>query len=102
MLDVLLWLSSLNKIFRIFIGIIGACILKGMSPEADSRNLSVTFLAPDVTLSRGFGYEIIFTFIYTWIHYASKTSRDTFKGFGGPLAIGLFYGMSHVILVSNT
>lgn len=70
-----------------------------MVPSSKKKNLAMTKLSVNTTLARGIGFEMIFSFIYALVFFASTNSRLTFKGFGGPLAIGLFYGVSHVITV---
>ena len=81
------------------LGILGALALQEMVPSSKKKNLAMTKLSVKTTLARGIGFEMIFSFIYALVFFASTNSRLTFKGFGGPLAIGLFYGVSHVITV---
>ena len=71
-----------------------------MVPYADARGMAMTALAHDVTLIKAAIYEMLFTAVYTWIHFSSRNSRDTFKGLSGPLSLGIFYALSHIILVS--
>ena len=81
------------------LGILGALALREMVPNSKKKNLAMTKLSVNTTLARGIGFEMIFSFIYALVFFVSTNSRLTFKGFGGPLAIGLFYGVSHVITV---
>lgn len=83
-------------------GILGALALKEMTPASKRGNLAMTVLAEDISIVKGIGYEMIFSFIYAWVYFASKTARDTFKGFGGPLAIGLTYAISHIVILPFT
>jgi len=70
-----------------------------MLPHAQGSLM--THLSPETSLIQGVLYEIIYTSVYTWIYFASRNSRDTFKGFSGPLAMGIFYAISHVMIVCH-
>ncbi|XP_066922294.1 aquaporin AQPAe.a-like [Clytia hemisphaerica] len=89
-------------VFQFAGALAGVYALDAMVPKAAARAVGMTVLSADTTLLKGLVFEMIFSFIYTWIHFASRNSRDTFKGFSGPLAIGIFYALSHIILVEHT
>lgn len=89
-------------IFQCSGAILGALCIQEMVPNSKDAYLGMTMLAPNVSLVKGIEYEMVFTFIYTLSYFASKSSKETFKGFGGPLVLGLFYGASHIVILRYT
>ncbi|XP_002157029.1 aquaporin AQPcic isoform X1 [Hydra vulgaris] len=88
-------------IFQCGGGILGALMLRELIPHSIEKDLSNTILSDGITLGKGIALEAIFTFTYSWIYFSSKSS-NVFKGFGGPLAVGFFYGASHIVIMQYT
>lgn len=80
--------------------IIGAGILRGLTPEAHRHALGATLLHPSVDGGQGFGVEFFITIILVLTIFATsdKKRRDLNGSF--PLTIGLAVAMCHLFAVS--
>ncbi|XP_046362414.1 aquaporin-4-like isoform X1 [Haliotis rufescens] len=83
--------------------IIGAFILKGVTPSAFHGNLAVTNInsALGVTQAQGFGVELLLTFTLVFVIYGTvDANRPNFGS--ASLAIGLTVAMGHFSAISYT
>jgi len=84
-------------------GILGALILKAVTPEkVNAEALGVTKLAPDVDPGLGIGIELIITFVLVLTVFGvTDPRRSDLKG-SAPLAIGLAVAAGHLFAIPAT
>lgn len=81
--------------------IVGAGLLKGVTPSNYTGNLGATTLQHGMSGGKGFGVEFFITFVLVLTVFASadKHRRDLRGSF--PLSIGLAYTFCHLFAVST-
>jgi aquaporin-4 len=82
--------------------LLGALILKVVSPEAANKNLGHSAPSPLVTVSQAFLIEMLITFVLVWTVFATCDSQRKDLNGSGPLAIGLSIAMCHLWAVPYT
>ena len=88
-----------------FIGaVVGTMLLRLMIPSSQQQDYAMTRLSKHVTVLVGIVYEMLFSLLYTLLYFSftSRGSKNTFRESHAPLAIGLFYGVSHIVIVDKT
>jgi len=80
-------------------GIAGAGLLKALS-ASDSHTLGVTAIQGDLSEAKGFGVELIITFILVFVVLASTDDKRSDLGGSAPLSIGLAVVAGHLFAVS--
>ena len=86
---------SLNYISTI--GITGAAILYGLTPDAKRGGLGVTALGKDVSPGQGFGIELMLTFLLLFTIFAVTDKGRGMSGYQPPLAIGFCILVCHLV-----
>ncbi|XP_074646932.1 aquaporin-4-like isoform X2 [Tubulanus polymorphus] len=82
--------------------IVGAGILRGVTPYQVSEKIGATVLATFMTPAQGFGVEFLISFILVFTVFATcDTKRNDLKGCG-PLAVGLAVVTGHLMAVNFT
>ncbi len=98
-------ISLLRAVFYVIAqgagAVIGAAILKGVTPSGYQGNLGSTM--PNQTISQGqaFGVELMITFVLVFTVFASCDSQRTDLKGSAPLTIGLSVTLCHLYAVSN-
>jgi len=81
--------------------ILGSAILKGILPDPMDDGLGANGLATNVTAGKGFGLEVIMTFLLMFTVMAMIDPGRVSNGFA-PLAIGLSIFIAHLIGIPFT
>jgi len=78
--------------------VVGAALLKALSPDYSDMNVVVCTPMPnnDVSMGQVFGIELFLTFVLVMTVFATCDSNRTGIGGSGPLAIGLAIAMCHL------
>ncbi len=81
--------------------IVFAFILKFVIPDVHEGNLGAHGLGEDVSIVMGFGIELIFTFLLSFVVFATAMDKRSTK-FMAPLAIGITVAVVHLVAVPLT
>lgn len=82
--------------------ILGALILKGVTPYQRWGALGTTGLNKEMETGRAFGVEFMITFVLVFTVFAACDGKRTDLKGSGPLSIGLSVTMCHLFAVSKT
>ena len=80
--------------------LLGAAILKAVTPERYEKTLGTTSPGDGITAGQGFGIELMITFVFVFAILSSVDSRRSDIGGSVPLTIGLVIAMCHLWAVS--
>lgn len=88
-------------LFQLIGSIVGDFMLHATISTAQN---TMTQLSSNLSVVIGVVYEMIFTFMYTILYFSlsSRKSKSAFKHGHAPLALGMFYGVSHIVLIDRT
>ena len=79
---------------------LGAGILKGVTPKKFQGTLGQTMVNPEASPEQGFGVEFMITFVLVFTVFATCDSKRTDLQGSGPLTIGLSVTVCHLAAVS--
>ena len=82
-------------------GIVAALILMSVIPDVNEGNLGAHGLGEGVSVGMGFGIEVIFTFLLSFVVFATAMDKRSTK-FMAPLAIGITVAVVHLVAVPLT
>lgn len=82
--------------------IVGAGILKGVTPGQYQGTLGQTQVHPALTPEQGFGMELMITFVLVFTVFATCDSKRTDLNGSGPLTIGLSVAVCHLAAIKFT
>ena len=82
-------------------GIVAALILMSVIPDVNEGNLGAHGLGEGVSVGMGFGIEVIFTFLLSFVVFATAMDKRG-PGVMAPVAIGITVAVVHLVAVPLT